>query len=348
MNPTDPQSLAALKTLVAEELFLTDILEVRRFVVPEELRDAPVGRTEEMAERCATVARAVAEAFGERLREERAGELFERFTAAEAVLRRVARAGRLLNLSHVPLEDFVAAFGWPREDAPVARRLSPSAPPQMSVDPDDLAGVLEAAPLLARHGLASALNLLTEAASRHPRDPAPLQAALRLAREYGTDLQAARQAALLRDRFPHVSAAAPSGLANPTAPPSAAPVLAAAPVMTGELGAVTFFDVLQVCQTARFTAVLSIAAQTVAGRVRFTDGAIVGAQAEDPDARSSPTNGRDALKLLTRRLDGARATFSVRLGESELPHDIVASSNAALLMDLAAELDEENRDLLHS
>jgi hypothetical protein len=123
----------------------------------------------------------------------------------------------------------------------------------------------------------------------------------------------------MSDKFQPTPRRSASGLANPTAPPSAAPVLAAAPVMTGELGAVAFFDLLRVCETARFTAVLSIAAQTVAGRVRFTDGAIVGAQAEEPDARSSPTNGRDARKLLTRRLDGARATFSVRLAESELP-----------------------------
>ncbi len=45
---------------------------------------------------------------------------------------------------------------------------------------------------------------------------------------------------------------------------------------------------------------------------------------------------------------GARATFSVRLGETEFPRDIVAPSNAALLMDLAAQPDEENRDPLHS
>jgi hypothetical protein len=46
--------------------------------------------------------------------------------------------------------------------------------------------------------------------------------------------------------------------------------------------------------------------------------------------------------------DGARATFSVRLAEAEFPRDIVASSNAALLMDLAAEPDAKNRDLFPS
>jgi hypothetical protein len=45
---------------------------------------------------------------------------------------------------------------------------------------------------------------------------------------------------------------------------------------------------------------------------------------------------------------GARATFSVRLAEAEFPRDIVAPSDAALLMGLAAELDAKNRDLFPS
>lgn len=116
---------------------------------------------------------------------------------------------------------------------------------------------------------------------------------------------------------------------QPPAQPQAVPRRAA--TLSGDLTAVSIFDVVQVLENARLTGALAIEGEARTGRVLFNEGRIVGAETEQ--ARSE-----DAFRQLVEVTVGF---FEFEKSAHEFPVQINAASNTNLLLDSLRQLDEE-------
>jgi tetratricopeptide (TPR) repeat protein len=122
--------------------------------------------------------------------------------------------------------------------------------------------------------------------------------------------------------------------AQPPPPPQpgyAPPYRHTPKVMTGDLSAVSLFDVVQVMENSRITGVIFINASNVVGRIYFNDGQIA-------DADVQNLRGVDAFRKLADAQDG---TFEVEKSAAEFKQNIQTTSNTSLILDILRELDEE-------
>lgn len=102
--------------------------------------------------------------------------------------------------------------------------------------------------------------------------------------------------------------------------------------LSGDLSAISIFDIVQVLENARLTGVLAVKSVARAGRILFNEGRIVGAEAEPP------SQGVDAFRRLVEVADGF---FEFEKSSREFPVTINAASNTNLLLDSLRQLDEE-------
>jgi hypothetical protein len=117
--------------------------------------------------------------------------------------------------------------------------------------------------------------------------------------------------------------------------PAAGAEQRAAVTLSGDLSAISIFDIVQVIENARLTGALDIttAADAYAGRVLFNEGRIVGAEV-------GKAEGQEAFRLIVELTGGH---FDFERAAVEFPVTINATSNTSLILDSLREVDEENR-----
>jgi hypothetical protein len=103
--------------------------------------------------------------------------------------------------------------------------------------------------------------------------------------------------------------------------------------LSGDLSAISIFDVVQVLENARLTGALSIEGATREGRVLFNEGRIV-------DAAAEQSQGEDAFRKLVEVTVGY---FEFERSAQEFPVNISAASNTNLILDSLRQLDEESQ-----
>ncbi|MDX6695960.1 MAG: hypothetical protein QOF02_3563 [Blastocatellia bacterium] len=103
--------------------------------------------------------------------------------------------------------------------------------------------------------------------------------------------------------------------------------------LSGDLSAISIFDVVQVLENARLTGALSIEGATREGRVLFNEGRIV-------DAAAEQSQGEDAFRKLVEVTAGY---FEFERSAQEFPVNISAASNTNLILDSLRQLDEESQ-----
>lgn len=103
--------------------------------------------------------------------------------------------------------------------------------------------------------------------------------------------------------------------------------------LSGDLSAISIFDVVQVLENARLTGTLSITGDTQQGRVLFNEGRIVGAQA-------GGANGVEAFRQIVEVNGG---TFDFERSAQAFPITINSASNTNLILDSLRHLDEEKK-----
>ena len=111
--------------------------------------------------------------------------------------------------------------------------------------------------------------------------------------------------------------------------------IAERPVVTlsGDLSAISIFDIVQVIENSRLTGALAITGESYAGRVLFNEGRIVGAEV-------GKAEGTDAFRQIVEQTGGG---FEFERSAAEFPITINATSNTSLILDSLREVDEENR-----
>ena len=108
----------------------------------------------------------------------------------------------------------------------------------------------------------------------------------------------------------------------------------AATTLSGDLSAISIFDVVQVLENARLTGSLSITGETRQGRVLFNEGRIV-------DAECGEALGTLAFRLLVEVTSGG---FDFTRSRNEFPVRIQALSNTNLILDTLRQMDEEKQE----
>ncbi|HEY0407524.1 MAG TPA: DUF4388 domain-containing protein [Pyrinomonadaceae bacterium] len=103
--------------------------------------------------------------------------------------------------------------------------------------------------------------------------------------------------------------------------------------LSGDLSAVSIFDVVQVLENARLTGALAIEGATREGRVLFNEGRIV-------DATTESAQGEDAFRKLVEVTIGY---FEFEKSADGFPVNISAASNTNLILDSLRQLDEEKQ-----
>jgi tetratricopeptide (TPR) repeat protein len=109
------------------------------------------------------------------------------------------------------------------------------------------------------------------------------------------------------------------------------PTLKRNATLTGDLSAITIFDIVQVLENARLTGALEIKHEPHAGRVFFNEGRIVGAEMET-------VQGEEAFRKL---VEVAGGFFEFEKSAQGFPVTINAASNTNLILDSLRQLDEE-------
>jgi tetratricopeptide (TPR) repeat protein len=103
--------------------------------------------------------------------------------------------------------------------------------------------------------------------------------------------------------------------------------------LSGDLSAISLFDVVQVLENARLTGALSIEGTARVGRVLFNEGRIV-------DAATEQSQGEDAFRKLVEVTVGY---FEFERSAQEFPVNINAASNTNLILDSLRQFDEESQ-----
>ena len=128
--------------------------------------------------------------------------------------------------------------------------------------------------------------------------------------------------AIRRGRYPQMQASQVTYTAGPPLP---------AGLLSGQLGSISIFDIIQLLENGRLTGKLALSRGTTEGRIFFNDGDIVGADV-------SGIHGEHAFRLLIQVVNG---NFSFELSPEEFPITIIAPSNTNLLLETLRVLDEE-------
>lgn len=102
--------------------------------------------------------------------------------------------------------------------------------------------------------------------------------------------------------------------------------------LTGDLSAISLFDVIQVLENARLTGALTITADSQSARILLNEGRIVGAE-------SGQLAGEEAFRKIVEVTNG---TFDFERSLQEFPLTINATSNTNLILDSLRLMDEEN------
>ncbi|MBL8148720.1 MAG: DUF4388 domain-containing protein [Blastocatellia bacterium] len=105
-------------------------------------------------------------------------------------------------------------------------------------------------------------------------------------------------------------------------------------VLSGDLGSISIFDVIQIIENSRITGILSIDSENVHGKVFFNCGQI--ADAELDEMRSN--------KAFRHLIEAETGTFEMERSMDEYPQNINAPNNTNLILDVLREIDEERRD----
>lgn len=103
--------------------------------------------------------------------------------------------------------------------------------------------------------------------------------------------------------------------------------------LSGDLSAISIFDIVQVLENARLTGSLSLTSEAREGRVLFNEGRIVGAEMEQ-------SQGEEAFRKLVEMTTGF---FDFEKSARQFPVTINAASNTNLILDSLRQLDEENK-----
>ena len=103
--------------------------------------------------------------------------------------------------------------------------------------------------------------------------------------------------------------------------------------LSGDLSAISLFDIVQVIENARLTGILLITDESRSGRLFFNEGLIVGAEAAD-------VNGQAAF---TRIVEITGGTFDFERSPQKFPITLNTTSNTSLILDALRQLDEENK-----
>jgi tetratricopeptide (TPR) repeat protein len=101
--------------------------------------------------------------------------------------------------------------------------------------------------------------------------------------------------------------------------------------LSGDLSAISIFDIVQVLENARLTGALAVKSVARVGRILFNEGRIVSAEADGSE-------GEDAFRRL---VEVAEGFFEFDKSPREFPVTINAASNTNLLLDSLRQLDEE-------
>ena len=128
--------------------------------------------------------------------------------------------------------------------------------------------------------------------------------------------------AIRRGRYPQMQTSQVTYTAGPPLP---------AGLLSGQLGSISIFDIIQLLENGRLTGKLALSSGTTEGRIFFNDGDIVGADV-------SGIHGEHAFRLLIQVVNG---NFSFELSPEEFPVTIIAPSNTNLLLETLRVLDEE-------
>jgi tetratricopeptide (TPR) repeat protein len=104
--------------------------------------------------------------------------------------------------------------------------------------------------------------------------------------------------------------------------------------LSGDLSAISIFDIVQVLENARLTGPLSIESEAHTGRVLFNEGRIV-------DAETEEAHGQDAFRKLVEVTVGF---FEFEKTAQGFPVNINAASNTNLILDSLRQLDEEKNE----
>jgi uncharacterized protein DUF4388 len=106
-------------------------------------------------------------------------------------------------------------------------------------------------------------------------------------------------------------------------------------ILSGDLGEVNLFDIIQIIENSRLTGVLEVSSSAASGEIHFDEGLVVG-------AKSGMDFGRKALGLFAGAGDG-----SFEFEKTSQPYDrtIQSTSNTALILDMLRVKDEEDHAL---
>ncbi len=130
--------------------------------------------------------------------------------------------------------------------------------------------------------------------------------------------------AIRRGRYPQLVAQGQGGhYASPSPLPSG--------LLSGQLGSISIFDIIQLLENGRLTGKLALSSGATEGRIFFNDGDIVGSDV-------SGIQGEHAFRQLIQVLNG---NFAFELSPEEFPLTIIAPSNTNLLLETLRVLDEE-------
>jgi hypothetical protein len=361
-----PPQPVLLRDLIQRELPLTDVLTCGRYSLPPAFGsgDGSLGTLAAAVDRCGAVQDQI------RIQSRQPGLsdipvqlriFFQEFGDTADLLRRVTDQARVWGLGpDMTLGRFVSTFGWPQDEAVKARvieqgrsMLGDTTPVQMTVLRPDQA--ISNSRLLSKYGLtARAFEMLDQAILANPGEASLFEAAIAICRQYARrdrlEAYTHSLAQLLAQRGDTGEAAslleslsgspetpptvAPTGDDLPDRPATGHPVADGEQLMVVRMPKVLVFDVFQVLENGRHTAVVRLDAPDLSGVVCLEDGRIV-------DAFAGDDRGLDALRRLVALTEG-----TVTAGEytGTFRATIQASSNTSLLLDLLREIDEANHE----
>lgn len=364
-----------IQDLIASEIHLTNVLTCARFSVPASLAGMKylAVDADELARRCAHVQDEMRKQYRELVEGENdAAVLFREFGDSAELFTRIGRATRLLHVDDLSLNDFISVFGLPQDEAVKLRVVERGQKflgdiPESGSQPGDVSATILDAELLAKYQMLDrALDLLNRAISNNPNPIPFLEKGFFLCGEYGRrDRQMAfalplakllqaqgqneRAAYFLNEaRRSDVPTPSPAVRKSVTSKPAkngqpdflesvSAPVLDDPDViLVSRTSKVSIFEIIQMIENSRYTAVIDISGTEADGQIRFNAGAIADAET------LAGVRGQDALRSFVSLQTGF---MSVKIVDQEFDPTITASSNTSLVLDLLREIDEaQNAD----
>ena len=130
--------------------------------------------------------------------------------------------------------------------------------------------------------------------------------------------------AIRRARTPHQAVSPSSPVAFTAETPRSG-------LLSGQIGSISIFDIIQIIENGRLTGGLYLAEGLLAGRVFFNDGNIVGAE----------TPGEKGEKAFSQLLQITQGVFDFTLALEPFPVTIEALTNTNLLLETLRRIDEK-------